>query len=227
MDREFIPGGPLVSGFSPDLIDNNHQTNDDDDDDVSSLTGGIHDQDIVEELHHALQELRAELEESRAEAARAVKVAEQAIQSAEANASKDWNSTVTHKAAAAAAMAQKRSAEAMAKQRMAEERLQSERKNVAFWKKQAELAEEEAGCLLTRAAAAEGQYALLKQELEAERTQMAEMMERVKERFASAQLHQALESAMERNRSLEIELSGMRQNEQAKADEMGQSYVQL
>lgn len=50
--------------------------------DVSSITAGF-DQEVVEELHHALNELRAELEASRAEAARAVKVAEQAIQSAE------------------------------------------------------------------------------------------------------------------------------------------------
>merc|ERR1740124_1416971 len=87
--------------------------------DVSSLTQGFN-QEIVEELHCALNELRAELESSRAEAARAVKVAEQAIQSAESCSSNDWNSTVTHKAAEAAARAERRSAEAIAKQRTAE-----------------------------------------------------------------------------------------------------------
>merc|ERR1740124_1347835 len=104
--------------------------------DVSSLTQGFN-QEIVEELHCALNELRAELESSRAEAARAVKVAEQAIQSAESCSSNDWNSTVTHKAAEAAARAERRSAEAIAKQRTAEERLSAERKSAGFWKGQA------------------------------------------------------------------------------------------
>jgi len=112
----------IVSGFNPDEMGGDDATA------VSSLTGAGYDQEIVEELHHALTELRAELEASRAEATRAVKVAEQAIQSAENSGSKDWNSTVTHKAAEAAALAQKRSAEAMAKARLAEERLAGERR---------------------------------------------------------------------------------------------------
>lgn len=141
----------------------------DDRSDVSSLTGAGFDQEIVEELHMALTEMRAELEESRAEAARAVKVAEQAIQSAENNSSKDWNSTVTHKAAAAAALAQKKSAEAMTKARMAEERLEQERKKATLWKKQAETAGEEVGHWQTRAAAAEVQRAALAETLASER----------------------------------------------------------
>lgn len=136
---------------------------------VSSITGAGFDQEIVEELHMALTTLRAELEESRAEAARAVKVAEQAIQSAENNSSKDWNSTVTHKAAEAAALAQKRSAEAMAKARMAEERLEQEKKKANIWRKQAESAAEEAGHWQTRAAVAEVQRAAIAETLESER----------------------------------------------------------
>jgi DNA-binding XRE family transcriptional regulator len=147
---------------------------------VSSLTGAGFDHEIVEELHQALTELRAELEESRAEAARAVKVAEQAIQSAENSNSNDWNSTVTHKAAEAAALAQKKSAEAMSKQRLAEERLEGERRTAAFWRRQAEAAEEEAGALQTRAAAAEVQRAAMVEELECERRKTAAMIQALK-----------------------------------------------
>ena len=207
--KEFITGGPVVSGFSPDAF-----TKKDDHSAMSSLTGGNYDQDIVEEMHQALEGLKAELEESRAEAARAVKVAEQAIQSAENNSSKDWNSTVTHKAAEAAALAQKRSAEAMAKQRLAEERLAGERKNAAFWRKQAEAAEEEAGVLQTRAAAAEVQRAAMNEELHSERQKTSQLIGTLKDRFESSDVHQrdALESAIGRNHALEIELSGSRKD---------------
>lgn len=207
--KEFIASGPVVSGFSPDLFKAK-----DDKSVVSSLTGGNYDQDIVEELHHALEGLKMELAESRAEASRAVKVAEQAIQSAENSNSKDWNSTVTHKAAEAAALAQKRSAEAMAKQRLAEERLAGERKNAVFWRKQAEAAEEEAGVLQTRAAAAEVQRASMYEELQCERQRTLELIETLKERFDSADIFQreALEAAMERNHVLEIELSSIRRD---------------
>lgn len=136
---------------------------------VSSITGVGFDQDIVEELHMALTDLRAELEESRAEAARAVKVAEQAIQSAENSNSRDWSSTVTHKAAEAAALAQKKSAEALAKARMAEERLDQEKRKASVWRKQAETAAEEAGYWQTRAAAADVQRAAMAEELESAR----------------------------------------------------------
>jgi hypothetical protein len=141
--------------------------------DVSTITGHFYDQELVEELHHALNEMRAELEESRAEAARAVKVAEQAIQSAERSNSAEWQNTVTHKAAEAAAQAQKRSAEAMARQRLAEDRLEQEKRTAAFWRKQAEIAEEEAGALQTRAAAAEVQRATMEGQLESERRSFA------------------------------------------------------
>jgi kinesin family protein C2/C3 len=140
---------------------------------VSSITGHGFDQEIVEELHLALTNLRAELDESRAEAARAVKVAEQAIQSAEHSNSKDWNSTVTHKAAEAAALAQKRSAEALAKARMAEERLEQEQKKAAIWRKQAETAVEEAGHWQTRAAVAEVQRAAMSESLDSLRQNAA------------------------------------------------------
>ena len=53
-------------------------------------------------------------------------MAEQAIQSAENCSSSDWNSTVTHKAVEAEALAQKKSAEAIARARMAEERLSAD-----------------------------------------------------------------------------------------------------
>ena len=188
---------------------------------VSSLTGAGFDQEIVEELHRALNELRAELEGSRAEAARAVKVAEQAIQSAENSSSKDWNSTVTHKAAEAAALAQKKSAEAMAKQRLAEERLAAERKTAAFWRKQAEAAEEEAGVLQTRAAAAEVQRAAMAEELESERRKATSLVNTMKKRYKTSESHQneALESALERNRSLLIELDSTRRELELKSRE--------
>jgi hypothetical protein len=213
---EFIAGGAVVSGFSPDAF-----KKDDEKSALSSLTGGNYDQDIVEELHQALENLKAELEESRAEAGRAVKVAEQAIQSAENSGSKDWNSTVTHKAAEAAALAQKRSAEAMAKQRLAEDRLAGERKNACFWRSQAEAAEEDAGVLQTRAAAAEVQRAAMIEDLESERQKTQHLISTLKTRFASSEVHkrEALESAIERNRALEIELSGTRRDLDSKSEE--------
>lgn len=189
---------------------------------VSSITGGGFDQEIVEELHLALNELKAELEESRAEAARAVKVAEQAIQSAENSSSKDWNSTVTHKAAEAAAIAQKKSAEALTRARLAEERLEGERKNASIWKKQAEAAEEEAGHWQTRAAAAEVQRAAMVEALGSERQKAAALMDSVKERYASSEVHQrdALESTLDRNRALELEVEVLRQSLNNKSEEV-------
>ena len=162
-----------------------HNTNtgekDDNDDDVgsivSSITGAGFDQDLVEELHLALERMKVELEDSRAEASRAVKVAEQAIQSAENSNSKDWNNTVTHKAAEAAATAQKRSAEAMAKARIAEERLQIEQKAAAGRKKQVEKAEQQAAHWQTRAAAAEIQRFAVAEALESERKKNMELLE--------------------------------------------------
>jgi kinesin family member C2/C3 len=136
---------------------------------VSSITGAAYDQDLVEELHMALTKMKQELDESRAEAARAVKVAEQAIQSAEKGSSKDWNATVTHKAAEAAAIAQKRSAEALATARLAEERLEQEKKKAAAFRKQAEAAAEEAGHWQVRAAVAEVQRAAMAELLDSQR----------------------------------------------------------
>lgn len=174
---------------------------------VSSLTGGV-DQEIVEELHQAIIELRAELDASRAEAARAVKVAEQAIQSAENCSSSDWNSTVTHKAAEAAAQAQKKSAEAIARARMAEERLSAERKSTAFWRRQAQAAEEEAGSLKTRSAGAEVKQAVLMEELASERRKAARMFASLRQEFANAEKVHAkeLNDEQERRRALEMEL---------------------
>jgi len=153
---------------------------------VSSLTAGF-DHEVVEELHQVISELRSELEDSRAEAARAVKVAEQAIQSAESCSSKDWNSTVTHKAAEAAAQAQKRSAEAMSRQRFAEERLASERKSAAFWRRQAEITEEDAGALQTRAAVAEVQRSMLEEKLRSERRIWDRYMTDIKSEYRDEQ----------------------------------------
>ena len=185
---------------------------------VSSLTGHGYDQELVEELHSALNELRAELEESREEAARAVKVAEQAIQSAEKSSSVEWQNTVTHKAAEAAAMAQKRSAQAMAKQRLAEERLDGEKRAAAFWRKQAEVAEDEAGTLQTRAAAAEVQRAAMEEQLEGERRMVREQFAALKMRLSATDTSQreALEAALARNRALEMELESTRRDLQSK-----------
>ena len=183
----------------------------DDASDVSSITAGF-DPEVVEELHHALNELRIELEASRAEAARAVKVAEQAIQSAESCTSNDWNSTVTHKAAEAAAHAQKRSAEAIARQRLAEERLAAEMRTCAFWRSQAEVAEDEVGALQTRAAAAEVQRAAMEEKLESERRSSQRMLSTVKEKFSSTEkrLKEQLEQALEKNRSLDVEMGNLK-----------------
>ena len=226
--REIVPrrtteptttsGGAIVSVI-PD-IDNDIQN--DDRTHMSSLTGHGYDQELVEELHNALNELRAELEESRAEASRAVKVAEQAIQSAERSNSHEWQNTVTHKAAEAAALAQKRSAAAMAKQRLAEERLEGERRAATFWRKQAELAEEEAGSLQTRAAAAEVQRAAMEELLNHERRIAAEQITVLRGRFTSTDVSQrdALEAALERNRALELELDATRRDLQSKQHEI-------
>jgi len=208
--------GPVVS-----VVEGGRDMSGDDMDsesDVSSITGHGYDQEIVEELHHALNEMRAELEESRAEAARAVKVAEQAIQSAERNNSTEWQNTVTHKAAEAAALAQKRLAEAMAKQRLAEERLESEKRTASFWRKQAELAEEEAGVLQTRAAAAEVQRAALATQLECERRSAAEQLEGLRSRLSMSDgsHRSSLDSALEKNRSLELELDRTRRQLETK-----------
>lgn len=224
--KEFIQGGEVVSGFNPEAFKKDKEEGGSA---VSSLTGGNYDQDIVEELHQALEGLKVELEESRAEAARAVKVAEQAIQSAENNSSRDWNSTVTHKAAEAAALAQKRSAEAMAKQRLAEERLAGERKNACFWRTQAEVAEEEAGVLQTRAAAAEVQRAAMMEELESERQKTTQMISTLRSRFSSTEVHSrdALDSEMSRSRVLEIELNSARRNLDSKSEETKQLQEEL
>ena len=197
--------------------------NDDDNDDrsaVSSLTQGF-DQEIVEELHQALNELKAELDASRAEAARAVKVAEQAIQSAESCSSNDWNSTVTHKAAEAAAQAQKRSAEAIAKQRLAEEKLAAERKSAAFWRKQAQSVEDEASALQTRLAVAQVQRAAVTDELDREKHRAASYIQNLKRDYSMQESIQreSLASAAEQNRMLEIELNGTRRDLTAKSEE--------
>jgi hypothetical protein len=178
---------------------------------VSSLTGGV-DQEIVEELHQAIIELREELDASRAEAARAVKVAEQAIQSAENCTSSDWNSTVTHKAAEAAAQAQRRSAEAIARARIAEDRLNSERKSTTFWRRQAQAAEEEAGSLKTRSAAAEVRQAVIMEELASEKRKAARMFASLKKEFQDAEKKQGCEIAMllERKTALEVEIEQMK-----------------
>jgi len=194
---------------------------DDDISDVSSLTQGF-DQEIVEELHQALNELKAELEASRAEAARAVKVAEQAIQSAESCSSNDWNSTVTHKAAEAAAQAQRRSAEAIAKQRQAEDKLAAERKSASFWRKQAQIAEEDAGAYQTRLAVAEVERAATSDELGREKMKAASYIHAFKRdhSISEALQRESLSNAAEQNKLLEIELDGTRRDLIAKSEEV-------
>ena len=185
---------------------------------VSSLTGGV-DQEIVEELHQAIIELRTELDASRAEAARAVKVAEQAIQSAENCSSSDWNSTVTHKAAEAAAQAQRKSADAIARARIAEERLAAERKSAKFWRMQAQAAEEEAGGLKTRSAAADVKQAVVTEELASERRKAARMFALLKQEFQEAEKKQGeeLNSVLERKRMLEVELNELKEKLEKKS----------
>lgn len=187
---------------------------------VSSLTQGF-DQEIVEELHQALNELRSELDASRAEAARAVKVAEQAIQSAESCSSNDWNSTVTHKAAEAAAQAQKRSAEAIAKQRQAEEKLIAEKKSAAFWKKQAQRAEEKISSLQTKVASADVQRAAMVEELDTEKKKAAIYIQTLKRDYMMSENIQrdTLASTVEQNRLLEIELDMVRRDLEVKEEE--------
>jgi len=188
--------------------------------DVSSLTQGFN-QEVVEELHQALNELRAELDSSRAEAARAVKVAEQAIQSAESCSSNDWNNTVTHKAAEAAAQAQKRSAEAIAKQRSAEEKLVAEKKSALFWRKQAEEAEVKVGVLRTRLAGAEEQRTVCTEELKSQKAKATSYVQILKRNFAEKEIIQrdTLVSVAEQNRLLEIELDGTRRDLVVKGEE--------
>ncbi len=200
---------------------NDDEEEDDDASEVSSLTQGF-DQEIVEELHQAIAELRAELEASRAEAARAVKVAEQAIQSAESCSSNDWNSTVTHKAAEAAAQAQKRSAEAISKQRQAEEKLAAEKKSALFWRKQAQAVEEDAGGLQTRLAVAEVERAEITEELEREKRKAASYIQSFKRDHAISEGIQrdTLANAAEQNKLLEIELDGTRRDLLNKANEV-------
>ena len=180
---------------------------------VSSLTGHGFDHDLVEELQTAITELRMELEDSRAEAARAVKVAEQAIQSAEKNRSVEWQNTVTHKAAEAAAIAQKRSAEAMAKQRRAEEKLEEEKEEARYWRKQAEASLEQAGILQTKAAAASLQRATLEEKLESERTLLETKLELLHKRFEALENIESIEltEVAERNLKLENEIMELRQ----------------
>lgn len=203
-----------ITGASPDYQANSAHPvdNTDNHSHVSSLTGGV-DQEIVEELHQAIIELRTELDASRAEAARAVKVAEQAIQSAENCTSSDWNSTVTHKAAEAAAQAQRKSAEAIARARIAEERLAAERKSAKFWRMQAQAAEEEAGGLKTRSAAAEVKQAVVTEELASERRKAARMFASLKKEFQDAEKKQGgeLNMVLERKRMLEVELSELKE----------------
>jgi len=109
----------------------------------------------------------------------------------------------------------------LARQRLAEERLAGERRSAAFWRRQAEAAEEEAGVLQTRAAVAEVQRAAMSHDLESERRNKVDQISTMKQRFAMAEVHQreALESALERNRALEIELSRTRIDLQGKSEE--------
>jgi len=195
---------------------------------VSSLTQVI-DEEIIEELHQTITELRAELEASRAEAARAVKVAEQAIQSAESCSSNDWNSTVTHKAAEAAALAQKRSAEAMARQRKAEENLAEERKNAAYWRKQAELADGEVHKLRIRVAAAEAQKVNASETLQDIKSNTGFMVELVKRDAEKSEemLKGKLQVSEDRTRALEALVEKSKRIVKRKDDEIKKLQVAL
>lgn len=93
-----------------------------------------------------------------------------------------------------------------------------ERRAAAFWRKQAEVAEEEAGTFQTREAAAEVQRAAMEEQLEHERRTVFEQIAALRARYTSMDTSQreALESAMERNRALEMELDATRRDLQSK-----------
>lgn len=175
---------------------------------VSSLTGHAYDQEIVEEMHQALNELRAELEQSRAEASRAVKVAEHAIASAEKSNGGSWQNTVTAKAAEQAALAQTKAAQALQQARAAQEQLEAEGRRAAFWQQQAQEAQEEAGTLQTQAAAAAVQRAALEQAMRSLQTSAQANVQALEMRYSSTEetQQQALEAALAKNRALELEL---------------------
>merc|ERR1719246_369243 len=98
----------------------------------------------------------------------------------------------------------------MARQRLAEDRLAAEKRSAAFWRRQAEVVEEEAGALQTRAAAAEVSRAGMAEELDSERRKMKEYLQGLKDDFASSEVLQreAIETSMVQNRSLEIQFEG-------------------
>ena len=169
-----------------------------------------------------MNELRTELESSREEAARAVKVAEQAIQSAESCSANDWSSTVTHKAAEAAAQAQRRSAEALSRQRVAEERLTEEIKSATLWKDRARIAEEKAGECMTQSAIAEVRCTVMEDELKREKVKCMDLKRDWKTDLILVEKVQKeeLAAALEKNHLLEIELDCIRKDMQVKDEEI-------
>ena len=121
----------------------------------------------------------------------------------------------------AAAQAQKRSAEAMARQRLAEEKLATERRATAFWRRQAEAAEEDAGALQTRAAAAEVQRVNVQQLLQMERERVGEQLALVKGNLVAvgARQKRELDTVKGRNRTVEIALERTRLDLAVKREE--------
>ena len=190
------------------------EPNDDDDEHshVSSLTGAAAaDHDLIEELHQALQDLRLELQESRAEASRAVQVAEHAIQSAEQK--DDWQNTVTHQAAHAAAQAQQQASQALAQARKAKDQCQREQKTAHFWKTHALAAEADVALAKTQALAEQVQRQWQGHELEAwQRSHEAEQKQwQTRLQVLEEKQQNELEAALERNKALERELDVARQ----------------
>ena len=68
--------------------------------DVFSLTNHGFDQQIIKELHAALNELRTDLESRHGDAPRAINVSEQTVQSIKPFSTDDWSFNVIHKVAA-------------------------------------------------------------------------------------------------------------------------------
>jgi kinesin family protein C2/C3 len=117
----------------------------------------------------------------------------------------------------------------MARQRLAEEKLAGERRAARFWREQAETAEQDAGVLQTRAAAAEVQRESIFHCLELERKRAKESLAMARTSMDSKQKKQeeVFESEKERCRRLEFELEKAKLALAAKYDENQSLQVQM
>ena len=98
----------------------------------------------------------------------------------------------------------------------------AERKSAKFWRMQAQAAEEEAGGLKTRSAAAEVKQAVVTEELASERRKAARMFATLKKEFQEAEKQQGeeLNTVLDRKRMLEVELKELKEKlDKKSADE--------